>query len=332
MTHRRTTVYFDAPYQVSIYEEAIPTPVGDQVMVQTSVSAISAGTELLFYRGQVPSDMAVDSSIAGLHRPVAYPLSYGYSVVGNVIACGPDAPDRLMGQTVFAFQPHTSHFLAHTDDLFPVPTGLAVETAALIPNMETAVNLVMDSRPLVGERVLIFGQGVVGLLTTFLLAQFPLESLVTVDGYAQRNYLSRSLGATHSVMPGELATLAKYNPDLIIELSSSPAALTSALELAGFGTRIVVGSWYGQKPASLPLGGKFHRNRVQIISSQVSTLDGKWQNRWTKARRFGVAWQHLQHVPAAQLITHRFPVSQAAQAYQLLDKRPEHAVQVILTY
>lgn len=332
MTYRRSTVYFDAPYQVSIHEETIPTPVGSQVLVQTLVSAISAGTELLFYRGQAPPAMSVDSSIADLHRPVSYPLSYGYSAVGNVIACGPDAPNCLMGQTVFAFRPHTSYFLAHTNDLFPVPTGLATETAALISNMETAVNLVMDSRPLMGERVLIFGQGIVGLLTTFLLAQFPLESLVTVDGYAQRNRLSSALGATHSLMSGELATLAEYNPDLIIELSSSPAALSSALELAGFGTRIVVGSWYGQKTASLPLGDKFHRNRVQIISSQVSTLDGRWQNRWTKARRFDVAWQHLKSIPATQLITHRFPLSQAAQAYQLLDEHPEQTVQVVFTY
>ena len=49
--------------------------------------------------------------------------------------------------------------------------------------METAVNLVQDGAPILGERVLVLGQGVVGLLTASLLSEFPLESLVTVDNF-----------------------------------------------------------------------------------------------------------------------------------------------------
>ena len=52
--------------------------------------------------------------------------------------------------------------------------------------METAVNLVQDAAPILGERVLVLGQGVVGLLTGSLLSEFPLEALVTADCYALR--------------------------------------------------------------------------------------------------------------------------------------------------
>jgi threonine dehydrogenase-like Zn-dependent dehydrogenase len=52
--------------------------------------------------------------------------------------------------------------------------------------METAVNLVQDGAPILGERVLVLGQGIVGLLVTSLLSEFPLESLVTIDNYELR--------------------------------------------------------------------------------------------------------------------------------------------------
>lgn len=328
----RTTVYFDAPYQVAVHEEPLPALCEDEFLVQTLVSAISAGTEMLFYRGLVPRGMAADATLSGLTGAVAYPIAYGYSAVGKVIACGATASNHLLGKLVFAFQPHTTHFVARSGDLFPLPPGVDAETACFLPNLETAVNLVMDARPLIGERVVVFGQGVVGLLVTALLAQFPLDQLITVDGYTQRQRAALALGAARAMSPDELADLAVFDPDLVLELSSSPDALASAIDIAGFGTRIVVGSWYGQKPVTLPLGGNFHRNRVQIISSQVSTLDGRFHNRWNKTRRFATAWQQVQRIPVRNLITHRLPLCQASAAYRLLDQQPDQTIQVLFTY
>jgi threonine dehydrogenase-like Zn-dependent dehydrogenase len=95
---------------------------------------------------------------------------------------------------------------------------------------------------------------------------------------------------------------------------------------------VVIGSWYGQKRPDLNLGGRFHRSRIRLISSQVSTLAPEWTGRWSKARRLQVAWCMLEQVRPARLITHRFPLTQAAQAYALLDQHPEEAIQVLLTY
>ncbi|MEZ4582489.1 MAG: hypothetical protein R3A10_12780 [Caldilineaceae bacterium] len=50
------------------------------MLVATQVSAIGAGAELLFYRGQVPVDLRADATIAALAGPSAYPLKYGYLV------------------------------------------------------------------------------------------------------------------------------------------------------------------------------------------------------------------------------------------------------------
>jgi threonine dehydrogenase-like Zn-dependent dehydrogenase len=256
---------------------------------------------------------------------------------------GPDVPPAWEGQLVFAFQPHQSRFLAAPDDLLPVPSNISPDEAVLLPNMETAVNFLLDGQPLIGERVAVFGQGIVGLLTTALLSRYPLNSLVTLDRYPLRREKSLALGALSGLDPTEpdaldniRAVLKADTPyagaDLTYELSGNPAALDQVLNVTAFDGRVVIGSWYGSKETQLNLGGRFHRSRIQLISSQVSSLTPSLHGRWTKTRRLNVAWRMLRQVQPGQLITHRFPISNAAQAYALLDEHPEEAIQVLLTY
>jgi 2-desacetyl-2-hydroxyethyl bacteriochlorophyllide A dehydrogenase len=326
----RVSVIFTAPGQVEVVQEPLPTPAPGDLLIQTDVSAISAGTELLFLRGQVPAAMSVDSTLAALDGAVRYPLRYGYACTGRVIAAGADSDAAWIGRRVFAFQPHTSHFTAPATQLIPVPDGVTPAQAALLPNMETAVNLVMDGQPVIGERVAVVGLGVVGLLTVALLARFPLAHLLAVDPLPARRALALKLGA-HAVMTPEAASAAG-DCDLTYEVSGAPAALNTALTLTGYAGRIVIGSWYGSKQAPIDLGGAFHRSRIRLLASQVSTLDPRWLGRWDKARRFAVAWEMLRHLDAGALVTHRLPVTQAPEAYRLLDQEPHQALQVLLEY
>jgi len=334
---KRRSVYFTAPGQAAVVEEDMPVPAPSEVLVETLVSAISPGTEMLFYRGQLPAGVAVDTSIAALSGGLNYPLKYGYACVGRVIGLGAGISEEWMGRLSFAFHPHESHFCAPVASLLPLPPGIEPERAALLPNAETAVNLAMDGAPLVGERVVVFGLGIVGLLTTALLAQFPLAALYAVDPIPARRAVAQTLGATQTFDPAEAESLSasladSRGADLIFELSGQPAALDQAVQAAGYGGRIVVGSWYGNKRASLDLGEHFHRNRIQIVSSQVSTLAPGLTGRWTKARRMESAWRSLAEVPVERLITHRFPVADAPAAYRLIDQQPEQTVQVLLDY
>jgi 2-desacetyl-2-hydroxyethyl bacteriochlorophyllide A dehydrogenase len=340
---KRLSLYFTGPYQVSVQEERLPPPAEDQVVVQTQVSAISPGTEMLIYRGQAPTDIPVDETIPDLAGDFGFPLKYGYAAVGRVVAWGAYVDPEWHNRLVFAFHPHESHFLTSPAELIPVPPGVSPEEAAFLPNVETAVNFLMDGQPLVGEQLAVFGQGVVGLLTTALLARFPLARLVTLDRYPLRRGKSLDMGAHVSLDPtapdaldqvSALVQKGRFYPgaDLTYELSGNPGALDQAIAATGFNGRVVVGSWYGQKRANVDLGGRFHRSRVRLISSQVSTIAPEWSGRWTKSRRLDLAWQMLQQVKPAQLITHRFPINQASQAYVLLDQHPEKAIQVMLTY
>jgi 2-desacetyl-2-hydroxyethyl bacteriochlorophyllide A dehydrogenase len=336
--NQTTSLYFTARRQVSVREETLPKLKATQVLVATLFSAISPGTECLIYRGEFPEGMAVDESIVDLSGEFAYPLKYGYAAVGQVVATGEDVEADWEGSLVVAFHPHESHFVADPSTLLPVPEDINAEDAVFLPTMETAVNFVMDGAPVIGEDVLVFGQGIVGLLTTSILAGFPLTNLITFDEHALRRQTSCEAGAQASLYPNDSAfeTLLRdqlpNGADLTYELSGSPAALEQALTVTGFNGRIVIGSWYGSKRATLNLGGSFHRSRIRMISSQVSSMAPEFDGRWTKMRRVEVAWEMIRQLKPSRLITHRFPIEQAAEAYQLLDKNPEKVIQVLLTY
>ena len=171
--------------------------------------------------------------------------------------------------------------------------------------METAVNFLLDGAPLLGETAVVLGQGVVGLLTTALLRQYPLDRLIVLDRFELRREKARALGVSDAFDPAidldrVKALLGEGRADLTFELSGQPQTLDLAIELTGFAGRVIIGSWYGRKSAALDLGGRFHRSRIRLISSQVSTLTPDLFARWSKARRLDVAWSMLQHVPVCE--------------------------------
>lgn len=340
---KRRSLIFADPERVEVCAEEFDGPAAGELLVQARLSAISPGTELLAFRGQVPQEMSLDAGISALSGSFRFPFKYGYACLGEVVDTGPDVDPAWRGRRVFAFHPHESAFTAALDDVIPVPPDITDEDALFLANMETAVNFVQDGRPLLGESMAVMGCGIVGLLTTALLARFPLTALVAFDRIPRRRKAALAAGALLSFDPQvpESTQQARQwlhergsaeGADLVYEISGSPAALQQALDLAGFGARVVIGSWYGKKPVTLDLGGSFHRSRVQLIASQVSTLAPELSGRWTKARRLDAAWDALRQVGPKRWITQTFNFVDAPRAYELLAERPADAIQVVLRY
>ena len=334
---------FEKPRHTAIERRTVPQPEENELLVANRLSAISAGTEMLIFGGHFPEQMAVDATIASLAGTFRYPLAYGYSSVGEVIAAGNPDNAGWLGRRVFAFHPHASHFTAAPETLLPLPDNISIDDAVFLANMETAVNLLMDGRPLVGERVVVLGLGTIGLLVAALLSRFPLEAVVGIDPHRIRRDAAADFGVTNLFSGNETdlavqtASIAgKSNgdsrADLIYEVSGNPDALNVALALAGYNTRLVIGSWYGTKSTAIAFGGHFHRNRVTVASSQVSTIAPELSGRWTSQRRLQTAWAMLARCRPGRLISHRFPIQQAQDAYELIARAPHETIQVVLTY
>lgn len=337
---RRTVVVMEAPRRVAVRREELPPPGPGEVAVQARLSAVSAGTELLWYRGEVPPETPLDAALPALSGPGRYPLRYGYALVGRVIGRGRGLPGDLEGRRVFCFHPHASHLTIGAAGILAIPADVDDRDALFLANMETAVTLMLDGRPAIGESVAVFGQGVVGLLATALLARYPLKRLVAVEPISRRREASLSTGA-HAVFDSWRPEVSTVYPspdaegtlaDLVFELTGNPSALNTAIAACGFSGRVVIGSWYGAKPAALDLGGRFHRSRIRLISSQVSTLPAEASARWDKARRIETAWEMIRRVKPSRFITHEMPAERAAEAYDLLDRRPEEVLQLVFSY
>lgn len=78
-------MYFTGPFQVEVREEPLPSLGPSEVMVRTKLSAISAGTEMLFYRDHLEEGIQLDTSFSSLSGVYHHPFKYSYASVGEVV-------------------------------------------------------------------------------------------------------------------------------------------------------------------------------------------------------------------------------------------------------
>ena len=325
-------LWFTEPGKVEVREKELGPLAEDEVLVKTLASGISAGTEMLVFRGQLPKDIPLDASIKAFEGlDASFPLPYGYACVGSITETGSAIDENLKGKNVFAFQPHASHFICKPEQVIFLPDKISVETGIFLANMETAVNFLIDGAIQKEENIAIIGAGVVGLLLNAILNFHYENTIFVIDTLKTRRELAAEQAHTSSLVP-DSKEMSEAQFDLIFELSGNPQALNLAIEMSNFAGRIIVGSWYGTKPTAINLGGAFHRNRLRLISSQVSTISPEHSADWTKDKRLQKALSLLSELNVEKYITHRFALSDADKAYSLLDKVEDKTLQVIFTY
>jgi 2-desacetyl-2-hydroxyethyl bacteriochlorophyllide A dehydrogenase len=322
------SVWFPEACAVELRCEAVPGVGPDDVRIEAIASAISHGTEMLVFRGQVPDGLELD--LPTLRGSFSFPIKYGYASVGRVVETGSNVGGVGTGELVFVHHPHQSTYVVPAQLPVRLPDDLDPTLGVFLANVETALNVVLDAGPRLGERVAVFGQGVVGLLVTQLLRRSGVSEIIVVEPVPRRRELALQVGA--DVALADAHALRGADVDLAIEASGNAQALNQSLDVVAFGGTVVVCSWYGTKPVQLTLGGAFHRRRLHIVSSQVSTIDAALQPRWTHERRLSHARELLPHLELSSLISHRIPIEQAAAAYALVDQHPDQVVQVVFSY
>lgn len=307
---------FHAPFDVRIEETQLPPLVPLSISVRALFCGISAGTERLAYTGSFP-ELPLDENISELMMGATYPFPYGYCLVGLVEEEGPHQDESLVGELVLVLHPHQDRIVVDRSRAIVLGGDLDPALATLIPNAETAANLVLDGAPLLGERVGVLGLGTVGRIALDMLADFPLQVLDAVDPSAhRRGQAEATIRGRRPARVGEKLPRGDY--DLIFELSGNPEALNAAIAAAAYDGRIIVGSWYGAKPVALDLGSTFHRKRLSLCSSQVSTIAPALRGRWDFSRRMRLAVDWCRRSSTRDWVSHRFPFSSCAEAYRLL--------------
>jgi 2-desacetyl-2-hydroxyethyl bacteriochlorophyllide A dehydrogenase len=326
-------LYFVAPKRVEVREIPLKTELDEgQVLVQTEYSGISGGTEMLAYRGELDPDLPLDETIGPLAGTFRYPFRYGYSCAGRVERSRGGAAE---GALVVALHPHQDRFVLSEGEVVLLPSTQTARAATLFPLVETALQICLDAGETMCEHVAVLGLGVVGILTSTLLQRSG-ASVIAAEPHPWRRRVAESLGI-RAVAPPELAgevdrCTAGRGVPLLIELSGQPSALAPGLALLAHEGRALVASWYGTKDVSLPLGGPFHRRRLSLQSTQVSTVPARLGQRWTVGRRRERARDLLEELPLVRLTTHEYPLDQAQEAFDAIDRQEEELLHVALRY
>jgi threonine dehydrogenase-like Zn-dependent dehydrogenase len=325
------TLWFERPGVAALRREPLREPGPGEVRVRALCSGVSAGTERLVLLGRVPEAARAIMALPAMRGGFELPVAYGYATVGLVEAVGPGVSGERLGERVFVLHPHQDVLVVPALALRPLPAGPPAERLVLAANLETAINVVWDAEVGLGDRVVVTGLGVVGLLVTWLARRAGASVVVGIDRDPARAALGVALGATAAAASTEATALDVEAADVLIEASGSPALLAALLASAGPEARVVVASWYGDALVGLPLGGRFHPHRVTLRSSQVGNLDPRRRARWTFERRWALAGELLADAALDGLIAPSVPLSLAPALYDELARGvPWHPPQRVL--
>ncbi|HEY0168326.1 MAG TPA: zinc-binding alcohol dehydrogenase [Jatrophihabitans sp.] len=338
-------VRFLGARSVDLHPTAPLTPAPDQVRLRTRYSGISSGTEMATYTGSNPHlhrRWDADSQLFLDGAPsIKYPVvGAGYEEVGEVVEVGADTDGVEVGDIVWGVWGHRSDgvMLGLDAAAQKLPAAIDPLVGVFARVGAVALNAVIDADVHVGETVAVFGQGVIGLLATRLLALSGVD-VVAVDLEPDRLRLSRELGARHTLLAADSPAAAVRNvtgglgADVCIELSGSYPALQEAIRTCGYSGRVIAAGFYQGDATALRLGEEFHHNRIELVSSQISGSAARYERRWSRQRLHRgfmrlVADGRVDPLP---LVSRVLPAAEVSQAFELIASNPE-VLQVVLDF
>ncbi|MEM7656718.1 MAG: zinc-binding alcohol dehydrogenase [Bacteroidota bacterium] len=298
--------WHESATRTSIVSAPLPALEAGMVRVQALYSLISTGTERLVARGQVPTEVTHQMQVPYMGGNFPFPIKYGYSLVGKITSEEHPYHNRL----VHLLHPHQDVCQVASQDIFLIPEEVSAKRAILASNLETAVNAVWDSGVSIGDKVLVVGFGVIGSLVARVLSMIGGVEVVVQELDLRRRNLAEQLGFWTQIQGTENVLM-----DCAFHTSSTAKGLQSAIDQVGFEGKVIELSWYGTQSASLELGGTFHSQRKQLISSQVSQLPADRKGRWNYRRRKEVVFELLKSPIFDQHLTHEIPFDQLPEVF-----------------
>jgi threonine dehydrogenase-like Zn-dependent dehydrogenase len=279
-----TAFWVEMPGVGVLRRETLRDPGDGEVLVRTRYTGVSRGTEVSVFGGHVPTSERERMRAPFQEGDFPGPVKYGYLNVG-VVESGPDS---LVGQTVFTLFPHQSVFVVPADAVIPVPAGVPARRAVLAGAVETAVNVLWDAAPVIGDRVSVVGAGMIGCCVARLLRGIPGVDVTLIDVNPARAKVADQLGVAFADSAD-----APRDQDIVINTSGSDAGLQLALKTVVTEGEVIEASWYGDRPATLMLGADFHSRRLTIRSSQVGAVAPRRRGNHTTRDRLTLAMQLL---------------------------------------
>ncbi len=330
-----------APREVKLIETELPAMQVTSVKIRSLYSGISAGTEMSAYRGTSPLTRfdAERRLFTKEEASLSYPVSYAYESVGEIVEVGAAVRRFKVGDLVGTLQGHQDLYVIDQEEAYPFDRKMVARQGVFLALGGVALNGILDGTVNLGDSVVIFGLGVVGQLLVQMLKMSGASPIIAVDPISERRELARRGGADIVVDPSETDDVAAHvraiseerGADVAFEVSGVSPALHEAIRTVGYEGRVVAMSFYQGESRGLFLGEEFHHNRVKLLCSQGARTNPALPL-WSIKRVRETVCRMLPRLDLGGLITHELPFERAAEAYRLLDERPEQALQVVLRY
>ncbi len=306
---RAVRVTNDGPGVVEVEE-----PSGDGLLMEVSSSSI-CGTDLGFMQ-LGPLDFTFGHEFAGDVDGTAYAVEPTL-FCAECDQCRAGFTQRCVGEHanlgIFVDGGLADRVRVPAQNLVPLPPGLAVADACLVEPAAVAWHGVQRAAIIPGERVVVLGGGSIGLLVAAALRREGHEADVEARHPHQREAAER-LGAGQ----------ASGSYDVVIEAVGTESGIARCAELARPGGRVVL---LGVFPQTVPVPG------VATLVKELTWISAMAYGRGADgARDVDRAAALLAAEPeiARTLITHRFPLADAAEAFRVAGDRSAGAIKVAL--
>jgi L-iditol 2-dehydrogenase len=316
----------EGKYNLVIEEVPIPEPEADEVRVKAVCSLISRGSEM---GARYTREHAVSPDIMG------------YSMAGIVDAVGSEVTHFTPGDRVVSMAPHAEYTIRRgivggPDDqslVVALPDDVDFERAPYYPLTAGSVSWVEIEEIGLTDTVVILGQGLVGSLMLQVMKANGHGYVIAIDALDSRCKLAAELGADRVIHAREedpVAAVRKLTngagAHLVVYAVGGPAgpkAFDQALDMLGVGGTLHLIGLYEDEPLSLP-SGKIQRRRL---------LGGYYNcNVGLSSYRRAMSLLASGAVDAKRMTTHRFPFTEATDAFDLLWNRPGEALGVLLEW
>lgn len=344
-------VVFPDRNRIEVREMATPTVRAGHVLIKTYYTSISAGTELRVLRGDLP---------AIARGEIRYPLVPGYENVGRVVAIGDgvvglDEGAWVCSEGTASFREyascwggHAEYVLALTNDVIALPADLPPQHGLFTLLASIALHGVQRGRVALGESVVIFGQGVVGLLSLQCARLAGADRVIVVDRLPTRLQVAQHLGATATILiedqtPRGLADAltqiqaltSNRGADVVLDATGVTEVAAVAARACRERGRLVLVGLYAQ-----PLTFDYwdlYRREIDILPSQGAgpkEEEALARHRWTWRRTCEESLTLItaRRLAVDALITHHLPIDAIADGYEALRVAPDHTLKVVLAW
>lgn len=354
-------IIIEAPYKVKIVDEPIPKTGPQTLLIKTEITGVSAGTEMMLYRGSYPNFK---------HKKWPqwkdFPVVPGYELVGTVVEVGKDqgaseknnaqidslgpassvlktdASEFKVGDRVICLGEHAEYVCIPAVLAAKVPENVTSEDATLAVLGTTSMHAIRRSEVKYGDTVAIMGMGILGFLTLQHAKNAGTRRVIALDIDDSRLKIAKDAGADLCINPSKenpVETIKRNNDgilaDVVIEVTGFNGTEKMACDLVRDRGRLTLLGWHTDD-MNLAFGDIYFKEMTITVSQAIGPEAGIPYSyvRWCSDQ--SLKWA-VDLIAAGKLkgcfTPTRFKYTDIEKVYEMIDKRdPKAGLQTILTW